>query len=185
LCGKTARRDRARLRSGNWLSYLDYVREVEMFTKLSSADEVISLFEKYMKYMRQFFEIEDYESWFERGVGYVRRYGVEPNRHIYAVMESGAPIGFALVNDYLRFNDSGYAIAEFYVDDNQQKRGLGRGLAEHVLDQFPGRWEVAVARKKLIARKFWERVISEYTQCNYERRESDNHDRYGFTFKNA
>jgi predicted acetyltransferase len=153
--------------------------------KLKDGVAIHQLFHDYMSYMSRFFEIEDYDQWSARAVAYLNLYGHEPNRHIYSLESTGEKIGFALVNDQRRFNGTGMAIAEFYICDSYRGLGHGRELAAYVFNQFPGHWEVAVARKNRAAVEFWQKVISRFTADRYDVLKIDSYDGIGYSFCSA
>ena len=72
-----------------------------------------------MNYVSQFYEINDRVAWCEKALKNLQRYSVEDYRHIYILKESNVLIGFAIVNKHLRFNDDGFAVAEFYIQKLQ------------------------------------------------------------------
>ena len=89
-----------------------------------------------------------------------------------------------MVNNHLRFNKDGLAIAEFYIDKQHQKKGCGRELAEFVFSQFPGQWEVAVTRGNDNAQNFWRRTICDYIGGEWREWTIDSYDGTGFSFNN-
>ena len=115
----------------------------KMIIKQKSIDKIKPIFKEYLNYMSQFFKIFDHTSWCEGAFKNLQRYRAEDDCHIYVLMESESIIGFALVNKHLRFNNDGFAIAEFYIQKDHERQGYGRQLAEHVFAQFYGNWEVA------------------------------------------
>ena len=156
-----------------------------MIARIETIDEINPIFRKYLNYMCQFYEINDRDSWCEGALKYLQRYSVEDGRHIYILMESESIIGFALVNKHLRFNNDGFAVAEFYIQEEYQRKGYGRKLAEHVFAQFSGNWEVAVSLKNNSAREFWKHVVSSYTYGKFIEKKTCSFSGYGFVFNNA
>ena len=156
-----------------------------MNTKHSEKNEILSLFKDYMYFMRQFFEINDTDAWISTAMNYLDSYATGTDRHIFALNNASVPIGFAMLNNHLRFNKEGFAIAEFYIDTQHQANGHGRELAEFVFCQFPGHWEVAVTRGNENAEKFWRQTISNYTGGKYREWKIDIYDGSGFSFYNA
>ncbi|MDD5746514.1 MAG: GNAT family N-acetyltransferase [Candidatus Omnitrophica bacterium] len=137
-----------------------------------------------MNYISQFFEINDRESWRENALNHLQRYPDKKDWHFYILEESGSIIGFAFVNKHLRFNNNGFAVAEFYIRKTHQRQGYGRKLAEHVFAQFPGNWEVAVSLKNSAAREFWEQVVASYTQGKFIKKTTASFSGNGFIFNN-
>jgi predicted acetyltransferase len=73
----------------------------------------------------------------------------------------GRPIGFALLNGV------GHAdgpidrnMAEFFIVRKHRRGGIGTAAARQIFSLYPGRWEVAVARRNLGALPFWRQAIS-------------------------
>jgi predicted acetyltransferase len=153
-----------------------------MFSKINCTDKLLPLFKKYMAHMSQFFKIDDYDAWYDRAMQYLKLYEIEPDRHIFTLTKEDEIVGFAFVNTHLRLNKSGFAVAEFYICPPFNKCGYGRKLAEFVFSQFPGCWEVAVTRNNKAGLSFWQKVVSNYTDDQYEELQPDMYDGYIFTF---
>ncbi len=68
--------------------------------------------------------------------------------------------GFALVNPHGHIGAAlDYNMAEFFVARKHRGAGLGLSAAHSIFDRYPGRWEVAVARRNPRALGFWRRAI--------------------------
>ncbi len=156
-----------------------------MIARIGTIDIIEPIFREYLDYMSQFFEIDDYDSWCEGALKNLQRYSVEDDRHIYILMESGSIIGFALINKHLRFNTDGFAVAEFYIQKDHERKGYGSMLAEHIFAQFPGYWEVAVTLKNKSAQVFWKQVVSSHTYGKFIEKRRSSFSGYGFLFNNA
>ena len=158
--------------------------ERQMIERTETIEIVKPIFGEYLNYVSQFYEIKNYGPWCDGAIKNLQRYSVEEGRYIYILIESGSVIGFALVNKHLRFNHDGFAIAEFYIQNEQSRKGYGRKLAEHVFAQFPGHWEIAVALKNNSALVFWKQVVSSYTNGTYLEKKTDTFSGSGFVFNN-
>jgi predicted acetyltransferase len=156
-----------------------------MIVRIENIDEIKPIYGEYLNYMSQFFEINDHNSWYESALKNLQRYSAEDDRHVYILKESESIIGFALVNKHLRFNNDGFAVAEFYIQKKHERKGYGRRLAEHVFEQFSGNWEVAVSLKNNSAREFWEQVVSSYTNGKFVEKRTSSFSGNGFVFNNA
>ena len=156
-----------------------------MIFQIETIDEIKPIFIEYLNYISQFFDIKDHESWCVGALKSLSRYLVEDDRYIYILMELDSIIGFAFVNKHLRFNNDGFAVAEFYIQKKHERKGYGRKLAEHVFAQFPGNWEVAVSLKNNSAQEFWKKVLSSYTLGKYIEKTTGSFSGYGFVFNNA
>jgi len=156
-----------------------------MIARIENIDEIKPLFKEYLAYMSHFFVTDNYDSWCEGALKSLQLYSIKDDRHIYIIKESESIIGFALINKHLRFNNDGYAVAEFYIRKDHEGKGYGRRLAEHVFSMFPGNWEVAVTEKNNSARVFWKHVVSSYTHEKYEEKRTSSFSGNGFLFNNA
>jgi predicted acetyltransferase len=59
-------------------------------------------------------------------------------------------------------------MAEFFVMKKYRQRGVGRKIAYQLFDRFHGVWKIAQIEENMPAQAFWRKVISEYTNGNYE-----------------
>jgi predicted acetyltransferase len=68
--------------------------------------------------------------------------------------------GFALLNNVPH---AGRPIdrnmAEFFIARKYRRSGIGSLLAHQIFNRYPGRWEVAIARRNAAALAFWRRAI--------------------------
>jgi len=140
------------------------------------------VFKAYLEYVEPFYDIYDFDCWCDRAMKNLSAYALAEDRRGYVLRQSNAIIGFALVNEHLRFRDEGKAVAEFYIQEGYRRKGYGRMLAEHVFAQAPGNWEVAVSAKNHPALVFWEQVISSHTNGLFLRKNDPSFVGSGFLF---
>lgn len=138
-----------------------------MIARIHTIEEIVPIFTQYLGCVGRFYEICDVNGWRDGALKNLKRDFPAADQQIYGLRDSIDIIGFALVNEHLRFNTDGVAIAEFYIGKDHARCGRGRDLAEYVFDQYPGNWEVAVSAKNREGRLFWQRVIGAYTSGNY------------------
>lgn len=53
-------------------------------------------------------------------------------------------------------------VAEFFVLRKYRGSGIGKVAAHTVFARYPGRWEIAVARKNVRALAFWRRTVNSF-----------------------
>jgi predicted acetyltransferase len=77
----------------------------------------------------------------------------------------GKIVGFALVTQSSEPSGDGetWDMAEFFVLRRYRHRGIGIQLAEKVWLHCPGRWQIRVMEKNVLARKFWQSSIAKFT----------------------
>ncbi|MCD4721722.1 MAG: GNAT family N-acetyltransferase [Desulfobacula sp.] len=156
-----------------------------MITRIETIDEIKPIYREYLDYMSQFFEIHDFDSWCKGALKNLQHYLIADDRYIYILKESESIIGFALVNKHFRYNNDGFAVAEFYIQKDHERKGHGHKLAEHIFAQFTGNWEVAITLKNKAALVFWEQVVSSYTNGKFIKKRTDSFKGYGFIFNTA
>ena len=89
----------------------------------------------------------------------------EKEDHPLILLESGARVGFALVNEApSRHLTPGidYRMAEFFVLRRHRGRGIGRRAVFALFDRFRGKWEISELPRNAVAIGFWRAVIGEY-----------------------
>ncbi|MEH2152303.1 GNAT family N-acetyltransferase [Nostoc sp.] len=96
------------------------------------------------------------------GYQYLDYYWIEPERHPFLVKVNEKLAGFVLVNQhtYLHQNSNAMSIAEFFILKKYRNYGIGKQVATHIFNQFPGSWEVRQTALNLGAQAFWGKVIS-------------------------
>ena len=156
-----------------------------MITRIQTINPIKPIFREYLDYMSQFSLIHDVESWCKSALKNLQLYSIADDRYIYILKKSDTIIGFAMVNKHLRFNSKGFAVAEFYIQKNHEKKGYGRRLAEHLFEKLPGNWEVAVSLKNKSALVFWNQVVSSYTDGKFIKEWNASFSGYGFIFNNG
>ncbi|MHC5600007.1 MAG: GNAT family N-acetyltransferase [Nostoc sp.] len=97
------------------------------------------------------------------GYPYLDYYWVESDRYPFIVRVEGKLAGFVLVNQYTYIPGSQYSIAEFFILRKYRQQGIGKNVAFQIFDRFCGKWEIHQITTNAVARKFWCRVIAEYT----------------------
>lgn len=85
----------------------------------------------------------------------------------FLVRVDGSTAGFALVRRRSA-EPALHEIGEFFVLRRFQKRGVGRATAFALFDRFRGAWEVRQMAGNDPATAFWRRVISAYTNGDFE-----------------
>jgi len=87
-------------------------------------------------------------------------YWREADRTPLIIESGGRPVGFALIN---AFAHSGgvcdHSMAEFFVMRKHRRGGVGARAVAAILPMFPGRWEIAIARRNAPALGFWPQAV--------------------------
>ncbi len=68
--------------------------------------------------------------------------------------------GFALINAFAHSGGTtDRSMAEFFILRKYRRGGVGAAAVAELLARYPGRWEIAVARRNTPAMAFWPRVV--------------------------
>jgi len=107
---------------------------------------------------------------------YLDHYWVEPERSPFIVRVDGNLAGFVLVAcfNYLTGNKDCWVMAEFFIMRKYRHQGVGEHVAQTIFNQFPGTWQVGQIYENPAATAFWRKVISRYTQGDFEEIKVDN-----------
>ena len=89
-------------------------------------------------------------------------YWSEADLHAFFIMLEGELAGFAMVE-----SGNPNVILEFFIMRKFYRRGFGKVAAVKLFELFPGNWSITQVEKNEPARKFWRKVISDYTGGNY------------------
>jgi predicted acetyltransferase len=95
-------------------------------------------------------------------------YFTDNNRNAYFIYLENKIIGFVMVNENLKFNNSGKCIAEFFIMPMYRKNHYGMNVAMQIFDMYKGEWEVQPMENNPIAYNFWKTVITKYTNNNFK-----------------
>ncbi|MBU1194353.1 MAG: GNAT family N-acetyltransferase [Proteobacteria bacterium] len=150
--------------------------------KTDQIEDIIPAFKKYLNYMSRYYDIRNIKAWQEKAVKNLGQDVITEDCQVYVLKKNDDIAGFAVVNRHLRFNPSGRAIAEFYIQKGLEGKGYGRKLAEYVFSRFEGCWEVAVTAHNNPAQIFWKKVISSYTSGDYSEKSNTSINDHGFLF---
>lgn len=111
---------------------------------------------------------------------YLDSYWQKVDRFPYFIKVDGKIAGFALVNGYNLVIEDGKNIAEFYVLKEYRKSGVGKEAARLVYNSFPGKWENRQIVENPYAHSYWQRLIAEFTNNEFEEIEMDNDKWHGW-----
>ena len=94
-------------------------------------------------------------------------YFTDNDRNAYFIKNGNEYIGMVMVNEYLKFNNSGKCIAEFFIMPRYRRNHIGKRVAYDIFELFKGDWEVQPMENNPIAYSFWKNIINEYTKGKY------------------
>ncbi len=90
-------------------------------------------------------------------------YWSDPTRVPLLLRLEGRLAGFALLNRVGHTEAPlDWNMAEFFVVRRYRRGGVGIAAARAIFALYPGRWEVAVARRNTVAASFWRRTTADY-----------------------
>ena len=94
-------------------------------------------------------------------------YFTDDDRDAFFIKDGNRFLGMAMVNENLKFNNSGKCIAEFLILPMYRRNHIGKKVAYDIFEMFKGDWEVQPMENNPIAYSFWKNIINEYTNGNY------------------
>lgn len=130
--------------------------------------------------LRNLLEKYDYEfsQWDKRDVNnlglygyqYLDHYWTEEKRWAYFILIDDKLAGFAMVIDLPEVDgrEADFQMAEFFVMYKYRCLGVGKQAFFKVLELHKGKWQLKRHPANIVAVKFWDKVINEYTKVNYE-----------------
>ncbi|MHC5765706.1 MAG: GNAT family N-acetyltransferase [Nostoc sp.] len=139
--------------------------KIEVVKATEQQKSVLSNLMELYQYDLSEIEAKDVDSCGLFGYRYLDYYWIEPERHPFLVKVDEKLAGFVLVNQhiYLYQDNHAMSIAEFFILKKYRGQGIGKQLAIHIFNKFPGNWEVRQTALNLGAQAFWGKVISRYT----------------------
>jgi len=117
-------------------------------------------------YMHDFSELVPIDVGDEGRYGYknLPLFWSENSRLPFLARLNGKLVGFVLVTQSSEPSDGdAWDMAEFFVLRWYRRRGIGTRLAARVWLHCPGRWQIRVMEKNVLARRFWESSIAKFT----------------------
>ena len=123
-------------------------------------------------YLYDFSEIENFDLYphgrFE--YKYLDYYWTEDTRFPFFIMVNDLYAGFILVR---KKDKHTHVISEFFVMRKYRRNGIGEHAARVIFDRFPGQWELSQVKNNISAKKFWRKVIGNYTQDQFQENVDD------------
>lgn len=110
---------------------------------------------------------------------YLDLYWERESRKPFFIIVDGHISGFILINKHTLLQKEGYNVAEFYVEKKLRDNGVGKNAAYKLFSLIPGKWEVRQLDNNKGARLFWNKIIKDYTNNNYQEIWLDNSDWHG------
>lgn len=137
--------------------------------KLEEREILSNLLEKY-EYEFSQYDNQDVNKLGLYGYQYLDYYWTEKNRWAYFIIVDEKLAGFVMVIDLPEVDDrdTDFQIAEFFVMYKYRRTGVGKQAFFKVLDLHKGKWQLKRHPKNLSSVYFWNKVINEYTNGNYE-----------------
>lgn len=94
-------------------------------------------------------------------------YFTDNDREAYFIKNDKTYLGFVMINENLKFNNTGKSIAEFLIIPQYRRKHIGKKVAIEIFEKYKGYWEIEPIKNSNEAYSFWEKTIEEYTNGNY------------------
>jgi predicted acetyltransferase len=103
------------------------------------------------------------------GLAYHDHYWIDTDRHPYLIRVDGKLAVFVLIRlETLKDGRRRTNMSEFFIMRKYRRQGIGRAVASHMFDLYPGNCEVAQLLCNHAAIAFWRKVIGDYTGGQFE-----------------
>ena len=103
------------------------------------------------------------------------------DNYAYFIKSDKDILGFVLIDDN---GNNNYEISEMFVLNNYKNKKVGTISVIKAFALYKGKWTIKAVPKSEIAEKFWVKVVSEYTNNNYELYHTGKYDRAELYFSN-
>lgn len=91
---------------------------------------------------------------------YLDSYWQNLDRLPYYIVEDGVVVGFVLINRHSLFIKDAYNIAEFFIQKQYRKKGIGGDAVSKVFSKLNGNWEIRVLKENKKAQAFWRKTLN-------------------------
>ena len=104
------------------------------------------------------------------GFDWLDCYWTDKNRFPYFIKVDGKLAGFVMVNDCPEVPNTkvDFCISEFFVMYKYRRQGVGKAAVFKVFDLHHGTWQLKRYPKNIASVYFWDHVIKEYTNNQFE-----------------
>lgn len=101
---------------------------------------------------------------------YLEHYWREPDRSAFVISFQGEDCGFVLVRRIRSGTEAPdyHSIAEFYVQPDRRRTGLGQLSVKETIKLFSGQWLIQVLENNTPALAFWQEVLNEIAGSKLE-----------------
>ena len=103
---------------------------------------------------------------------YIDSYFTEENRYAYLIYIDNKIGGFVLIDDDFMVLDKKndlpcYNFSEMFILNAYKKKGYGEIIVKQIFDMYKGNWEIKPVPRSEGAKKFWLKVVKNYTNDNF------------------
>lgn len=142
---------------------------LELIDSLEEADRIREQMPAYLEEMEAFVP-EDEQTDEPLSYPYLEFYWREADRFAYAITLAGRDCGFVLVRHVRSGTEEPdyFSIAEFFVQPDFRRTGIGEQSAKAALAEFSGLWQIQVLEKNTAALKFWQQVLGQIAGSTLE-----------------
>lgn len=110
----------------------------------------------------------------------IDKYFESEDNYAYFLVNDNDIVGFSLVD---KLEDT-FCIQEFFIMNNYKRNGFGKTFTKLIFDKHPTNWIVKTLPKSPVAESFWDKIIRDYTNNNYNKSYIGKYNRAVFEFNN-
>ena len=136
------------------------------------------------------YDISEYMGWAQEengthsiGIDFIK-YWHDEHAFPFLIKHMDELVGFVIIDKKVSDSLNDFNMAQFFILRKFTGKGIGRRIAIQCFAQFHGRWEVFVMKGNTGAYRFWKKIISHYTdqQFNEYPKTVNGFDRHVFEF---
>ncbi|MDF1838751.1 MAG: GNAT family N-acetyltransferase, partial [Planctomycetota bacterium] len=86
---------------------------------------------------------------------YLDSYWSEPGRHPFFIIDGGRRVGLVMIRGPESTGEGCYQIAEYFVEPQSRRSGVGTRAIASIWKDFPGEWTLQAFRANAPAISFW------------------------------
>src|SRR5574344_235169 len=105
----------------------------------------------------------------------------EKNVAFFIENEKQEKLGFILID---LLSNTSFEISEMFILNNYKRKGIGEEAVKNIFNEYRGNWIVKAVPLSIVAEKFWNNVINNYTNGKYSIDHIGKYKRAIFKFNN-
>jgi predicted acetyltransferase len=138
-------------------------------SKVEDKKIIQNLYQLYLHDLSEFEEIEIDDNGLYPLGKYFDLYWTEAERIPFLMFLNESIVGFCFVRI---LGVSSYQLSEFFILRSFRNQGIAKEFAFQIFNMYRGQWQVCQLKNNVPARRFWIKVVSQFTNGQFIEQES-------------